>query len=181
MKPSLILPIAALASFTFLLACTGQKVTGIHQSSGNIAAKEVYQAAPKKTNAISWLDFQSGVAKAARENKILLVDAYTDWCGWCKVMDRNTYTNDTVLQVLNEHFVTVKFNPEKDRKYYLGKDSFTSTELHAWMGYGRTFGYPTTYFLMKPGVTEERYAVVGYNEPWDFRNILAQVVAKRKK
>src|SRR5690349_18588878 len=68
---------------------------------------------------VQWLDFESGFAKAKKEHKILLVDVYTDWCGYCKVMDRETYTNDTVIRTLKQHFVTVKLNPEKERKYVM--------------------------------------------------------------
>ena len=134
---------------------------------------------PKKTQEIKWLDFESGYIKAKKENKILLIDVYTDWCGWCKVMDRETYTNDTVIQAINKDFVTVKLNPEKYRYYVMEGDSFSSTELHAWLGYGKKFGFPTTYFMVKPGKTEERYASIGFSKPYEFMDILNQMVTKK--
>ncbi|MBL7811369.1 MAG: DUF255 domain-containing protein [Bacteroidetes bacterium] len=133
--------------------------------------------APAST--ITWLDFESGYAKAAKENKILLIDVYTDWCGWCKVMDRETYTNAEVIQAVNKDFVTVKLNPEKNRTYKFGDKSMAADELHAWLGYGRTFGYPTTYFMMKPGSTEERYSQAGYLEAPQFMKILTIVLGKK--
>lgn len=40
---------------------------------------------------LKWFGFEEGYAKSVKEGKILLVDAYTDWCGWCKVMDKNIH------------------------------------------------------------------------------------------
>jgi thiol:disulfide interchange protein len=128
---------------------------------------------------VSWLDFESGFAKAQKENKILLVDVYTDWCGWCKVMDRETYSNDTIVQKINASFVTVKLNPEKSRVYQFGDKKMTADELHKWLGYGQTFGYPTTYFMVNPGKDEDRYAQVGYMDAKEFGKILDLVITKR--
>ena len=60
---------------------------------------------------LKWYDFEEGMEKAKKENKALLIDAYTDWCGWCKVMDKETYKDARVIAKLNESFVAVKFNP----------------------------------------------------------------------
>jgi uncharacterized protein YyaL (SSP411 family) len=128
---------------------------------------------------LNWLDFESGYAKAVKENKMLLIDVYTDWCGWCKVMDRTTYSNDTVIDLINASFVAVKLNPEKDRTYTFGDTSMKSAELHRWLGYGQTFGYPTTYFMVAPGKRDERYAQVGYMEAAEFAGILQMVLDKK--
>jgi thioredoxin-related protein len=164
---------------TLAASCAAHKPYGSldpqKNSTGELGTKD---SAIGKQAPIVWLDFESGYAKAIKENKILLVDVYTDWCGWCKVMDRKTYTNDTVLHLIKSNYVVVKLNPEKDHTYVLGDKTYSATELHAWLGYGKTFGYPTTYFWLKPGKTEERYASIGYNESWDFISILTQVKSK---
>jgi thiol:disulfide interchange protein len=144
------------------------------------AVKAPKPADSTKAETISWLDFESGFAKAAKENKILLVDVYTDWCGWCKVMDRETYTNTDVVKKINESFVTVKLNPEKARNYTFGDTSMGAADLHKWLGYGETFGYPTTYFMVNPGTSTERYALQGYVEAAQFSQILDTVLGKRK-
>jgi thioredoxin-related protein len=128
---------------------------------------------------ISWLDFESGYAKAVKENKMILVDVYTNWCGWCKVMDRETYSNDSVIKKVNTHFVTVKLNPEINRNYTFDEKTMTSEELHRWLGYGNTYGYPTTYFMVAPGKKEDRYPLEGYLDATEFNKILDIVISKR--
>lgn len=50
---------------------------------------------------------------AAEQDKYIFVDAYTEWCGWCKVQDKNTFTNQRVGDFINEHFVSVKLDFER--------------------------------------------------------------------
>ncbi len=51
-------------------------------------------------------------AKAASENKYILVDVYASWCAPCKLMDRKIYTNDTVAAYINAHFVSIKLQAD---------------------------------------------------------------------
>lgn len=53
------------------------------------------------------------LAEAGRQNKIVFVDAYTTWCGPCKMMDRNTFTNKEVGEFYNANFINVKIDMEK--------------------------------------------------------------------
>lgn len=135
-------------------------------------------AAPVPTT-LTWLDFQAGYEKAVAENKILLVDAYTDWCYWCKVMDRETFSDTAVIRLLNTHFVTVKFNPEKNGKFSFNDTTMDNAQLYRWLGYGNIYGFPTTYFWIRPGQSEERHSLAGYNEPKEFIGILDKVIAKK--
>jgi thioredoxin-related protein len=52
--------------------------------------------------------------KAKSENKYLFVDCYTEWCGWCKILDKNTFSNAKVAELMNANFVSVKIDMEKD-------------------------------------------------------------------
>ena len=51
--------------------------------------------------------------KAKKENKLIFVDAYTSWCGPCKWMAKNVFTNDTVADYFNTTFVNYKLDMEK--------------------------------------------------------------------
>lgn len=52
-------------------------------------------------------------AKAKKENKLIFIDAYTSWCGPCKMMAKTTFTNDTVADFFNSQFINAKIDMEK--------------------------------------------------------------------
>src|SRR5882672_4697950 len=61
---------------------------------------------------LPWLAFDAAAEQAKRENKHMIVDVYTTWCGWCKVMDRQNYGNAEVASYLSQNFVLAKVNGE---------------------------------------------------------------------
>ena len=67
---------------------------------------------PVVAEKITWYSWQQAVELNKTTPKKLLVDVYTDWCGWCKVMDRETFPNDTIASYLNKNFYCVKLNAE---------------------------------------------------------------------
>ena len=54
------------------------------------------------------------VKKARKEKKLIFVDCYTSWCGPCKILARDVFTNDRVADFFNANFVNAKFDMEKD-------------------------------------------------------------------
>lgn len=60
--------------------------------------------------------------KAKKENKIIFVDCYTSWCGPCKWMAKNIFTNDTVADFFNQNFICAKFDMEKDEGLVIAKE-----------------------------------------------------------
>lgn len=106
----------------------------------------------KKKEKIQWLtvaEMQEAYKKAPRP---ILVDVYTSWCGWCKVMDRETYAKDNVASYINEHYYAVKLDAEsKDsfewngKKYEYNKE-YKSNDLAIYLLYGQ-MSFPTTVFL----------------------------------
>ncbi|HUM32628.1 MAG TPA: DUF255 domain-containing protein [Bacteroidales bacterium] len=62
---------------------------------------------------IKWMSFEDAI-KAHKENpKTIFIDMYTDWCGWCKKMDRETFSNPDIANYINTYFYPVKFNAER--------------------------------------------------------------------
>jgi thioredoxin-related protein len=58
-------------------------------------------------------NLESVLQKAAKENKLIFIDAYTTWCGPCKKMSKEVFTTDTVANYFNRTFVNYKFDMEK--------------------------------------------------------------------
>ncbi|MFN3940358.1 MAG: thioredoxin family protein, partial [Chitinophagales bacterium] len=108
------------------------------------------------TDKINWITLDEAVAKAKKKDKLLLIDFYTDWCGWCKKLDANTYTDPQVIKYVNEHFYAVKINAEQkedirfnDKVYSFKSNGGRGTNDFAVMYAARNgrLGYPTTSFI----------------------------------
>src|ERR1700733_13099854 len=65
-----------------------------------------------KAEKLQWMTLKEAQQAMLKERKPILIDLYTDWCGWCKVMDKKTYTNAKVIAYLQQNFYTVKLNAE---------------------------------------------------------------------
>lgn len=108
-------------------------------------------------DAIEWLTFDEAVKKMKKNPKKIFMDVYTDWCGWCKVMDKQTFTDPFIIQYINANYYAVKFNAEqKETISFQGKDyKFVVTdparnkgyhELAAYILNGK-LSYPTVVFM----------------------------------
>lgn len=64
------------------------------------------------------------VKKAKKEKKLIFIDCYTSWCGPCKMLAKDVFTQDAVADYFNEHFVNAKFDMEKDEDGVMLKDKY---------------------------------------------------------
>lgn len=72
---------------------------------------------------IEWMTMNEALEAQKESPKKIFMDAYTDWCGPCKMLDRNTFSNADVAEYINTHYYPVKFNAEGTEKVtYRGKD-----------------------------------------------------------
>lgn len=103
---------------------------------------------------VNWLSFKEAQEKNKTVVKPLLIDFYTDWCGWCKHMIKTTYSNQGLAAYINANFYPVKFNAEtKDTIEYngkiykpLSKEPKTPHELTIKF-LGNNLSYPSTVFV----------------------------------
>jgi thioredoxin-related protein len=117
---------------------------------------------------LSWKSFDEGANLAVQQKKKMLVDIYTDWCGWCKKMDKEVYPDAKVKSVLESKFVVVKLNAESDNKIRYQGSSMSQREFARAVG---VTGYPATLFFdenLKP-IT----LLPGYVKADNFAQILA--------
>lgn len=128
---------------------------------------------------IKWFKFDDGVTASKKSSKKMVVDVYTDWCGWCKKMDSGTYGEKKVSEYINKEYVAVKLNAESRNKVSFMGEALSEQELS--MGFGIT-GYPATIFLdenQKP-IT----VLPGYVDAQEFLHILKYInedIYKSKK
>jgi thioredoxin-related protein len=67
------------------------------------------QESPEK---IQWYTFTEAVEANLKNPKPLFIDVYTDWCSWCKKMDKTTFTEPKIAKYMNENYYPVKFDAE---------------------------------------------------------------------
>jgi thiol:disulfide interchange protein len=110
---------------------------------------------------------KTAMARAAKEHKPIMMDVYTDWCGWCHKLDKDVYSRADVTKAVHGGFIALKINPEKDAasKAFVGK-------------YG-VEGFPTILFIDAKG--KEVYRSVGYRPGPEFLKELKTATAKAKK
>lgn len=147
--------------------------------SGVIGLSAFATDTPTTKKKIKWYDFNTGFELAQKEGKVAVIDCYTDWCGWCKVMDKKTFSNDSIIDRFNENYIAIKFNPEKPGKYDAGAgDSLTGPQLLMAMSNNKPTGYPTFFFFVPN--TKKMFQVPGYQDVKKFNETLDNVDRYKK-
>ncbi|WP_194775568.1 thioredoxin family protein [Pararhodonellum marinum] len=120
---------------------------------------------------IQWLTFEEAAELNAENPKTILVDVYTDWCGWCKKMDKNTFTDPDVVSFVNEHFYAVKMNAENNqRKFKFKGREYTEATMARTM---RVSSYPN--FVIMDSKMENITQLPGYREAAPFLDALSSL------
>jgi len=114
----------------------------------------LFFAAPAWGNGLKVIDFveitnedewAAAFEKARAENKLVFVDAYTDWCTYCHKLDKEVYTDEAVIEYFNDTFINLKFDAESDFGFQLARRFEVD-------------GYPTLLFLTQ---SEEVFELIG--------------------
>ena len=62
---------------------------------------------------INWMTWEEAMTANEKAPKKIFIDVYTDWCGWCKKMDKSTFVDASIVEELNANFYAIKFNAEQ--------------------------------------------------------------------
>jgi thioredoxin-related protein len=134
---------------------------------------EAKAASAKETSAtegaINWMTWDEAIKANEKAPKKIFIDFYTDWCGWCKKMDKSTFSDPAVAEYVNKNFYAVKFNAEQKEDVVFQGNTFS------WKSGGRNgvhtlafelldgrLGYPS-YVYLQP--TYERILISpGYKD-----------------
>jgi thioredoxin-related protein len=124
---------------------------------------------------INWISFEQAEKMLKTDPRPILVDVYTDWCGWCKVMDKKTYANNNVADYINKYYYAIKFNAESKTsvlwrgKTYQYEAQYRMHGLAVELLKGDA-GFPTTVFI--PVNPAEPQPIPGFLEPKDIHTLL---------
>lgn len=109
---------------------------------------------------IDWMsDYQAGLERARIERKPVMIDFYTAWCYYCKVLDAKTYTDPSVI-ARSKDFVCLKINAEREKQ--LARER-------------RITGYPIIVFLSREGMETER--LYGYQTAASLKGDLDRILS----
>lgn len=103
------------------------------------------------SSSVKWHNLEEAQELQKKKKKKIMIDIYTDWCGWCKVMDKKTFSQESVSKVLNDKFYAVKLNAESPNnlifngKVYKPNAKGVNEIVPMWLG--TRYGYPTTVYL----------------------------------
>ena len=117
----------------------------------------LYQSLPDR---LPWIhSCGQAVKQAQEEGKLILAYLYTDWCGYCKKMEAETFTDQAVIDEMSDSYVWLKLNAETDDEGRLLQERFNIT------------GYPG--LLLLDGEGREMDRISGFVPPGAFRERVA--------
>ncbi len=64
-------------------------------------------------NPVKWYSFEEAIELQKVEQRKIVIDVYTEWCGWCKRMDKSTFQKEHIANYLNEKYYPVKLDAEQ--------------------------------------------------------------------
>ncbi|MBP9793045.1 MAG: thioredoxin fold domain-containing protein [Flavobacterium sp.] len=129
---------------------------------------------------INWMSLEEALAKQKKVAKPIFMDVYTEWCGPCKMLDKNTFKDPAVVDYVNKNYYAVKFNAEGNSKVNYQGAAFDNpgydpnrkgrNSAHELTKHLKVPGYPSMYILDKKGNVQA--TVDGYKTPDELLKVL---------
>jgi len=122
---------------------------------------------------IKWMSLDEALAAQKKKPKPIFMDVYTDWCGPCKMLDKNTFQTKEVSEYISKNYYAVKFNAEGNSEVTYKGTKYTNPKfdasrkgrnaVHDFTMFLKVQGYPSMYILDSKG--EVKSPIVGYHTP----------------
>lgn len=133
---------------------------------------------------VKWYTIEEAEALARKEPKKIMIDVYTDWCGWCKKMDAETFSHPVIADIINKNYYAVKLNAESEKDItfngytykYVSQGGTGYHELAAGLLNGR-LSFPSIAYLNEK--LELLGAIPGYHGPVDMEPLLNYIAENK--
>uniref|UniRef100_UPI004049B89C thioredoxin family protein n=1 Tax=Flavobacterium sp. TaxID=239 RepID=UPI004049B89C len=122
---------------------------------------------------IKWMTLNEALAAQKKSPKPIFMDVYTDWCGPCKMLDKNTFHDPEVVEFISKNYYAVKFNGEGNSEVSYKGNTYKNPKfdpnrkgrnaVHEFTLFLKVQGYPSMYVFDAKGAIEK--TIVGYYQP----------------
>ena len=122
---------------------------------------------------IKWMTMDEALVAQKKKAKPIFMDVYTDWCGPCKMLDKNTFHDPAVVKYISDNYYAVKFNAEgssdityKGKKYsnpQYDANRKGRNSVHEFATLLNIRAYPSMMVFDTKG--EVKAPIVGYYQP----------------
>lgn len=129
---------------------------------------------------IKWMSLDEALAAQRKAAKPIFMDVYTDWCGPCKMLDRNTFSDKAVIDHINTNYYAVKFNAEGNAEVNYKGTKYTNPQyvadkkgrnaVHEFTRFLQVRAYPSMMIFDAKG--EVKAPIVGYHNPEQLLQVL---------
>lgn len=132
---------------------------------------------------IQWMTMNEALEAQKEQPKKIIMDVYTHWCGPCKLLDKNTFSNKDVIEFINTNYYPVKFNAEGTEEITYQDFTYTNPNYqparkgrnatHFFADALRLQGYPSLVFFEENGDLIQ--ALPGYKTPQELEIYLKMI------
>ncbi|WKW46496.1 thioredoxin fold domain-containing protein [Myroides sp. JBRI-B21084] len=123
---------------------------------------------------IKWMSMKDALTAQKKNKKPIFIDAYTVWCGPCRMLDKNTFSDEKVIKVINEKYNPVKFNAEGNEEIQFGGKLYKNPNyqearknsrngMHEFAMFIGVQAYPDMIIIDKDG--KKTKDILGYRTP----------------
>lgn len=123
-----------------ILSACGKKTA----DQGGITNEKAGTAVQAESQNYTWYTLEEGMKLAEGGNKHIIIDFYTDWCKWCKVMEKETFSDPEVEKYLFVHFIPIRIAAESEDRVVFKGDDYSYSEITRAF---RVTGFPSLAYM----------------------------------